>query len=103
MCAKLSAPVRASRRDEMIVARRFIAGKTCHSCLLVPLGTTDQLKPALTPSAVPMGLDGLYWSCILDPAMNRRATLRGSYGTITAVKLTPMGGAGPLAWSQHAS
>jgi hypothetical protein len=44
MCANLSATVRSSRRDEMIVARRFIAGKACHSCLLVQ---RPNLEPAL--------------------------------------------------------
>ena len=57
---------------------------------LVPLGTTDRLTPAITSSAVPMGLNDLYWSRILYPAMNHRATLRGSYGTIPALKLTLM-------------
>ena len=42
-----------------------------------------------------MGLNDLYWSRILYPAMNHRATLRGSYGTIPALKLTPMPWRGP--------
>src|SRR5271157_3478186 len=74
----------------MIVARRFIAGKAVSLKFLVPSGTTDRLTLAIAPSAVPMGLNGLYWSRILYPAMNHRATFRGSYGTITALNLTPM-------------
>ena len=50
---------------------------------------------ALILSAVPLGLNGLYWSCIIYPAMNHRATLRGSYGTIPALKLRPMPWRGP--------
>jgi len=45
---------------------------------------------AIVSSAVPMGLNDLYWSRILYPAMNHRAIFRGSYGTIHALKLAPM-------------
>ncbi len=48
---------------------------------------TDVLTPAIASSAVPLGLNDLYWSRIVYPAMNRRAILRGSYGTIPALKL----------------
>ena len=74
----------------MIVARRFIAGKADHIEFLVPVGTTDRLKLAITFSVVPLGLKALYWSRILYPAINHRATFRGSYGTMTGLKLTPV-------------
>ena len=40
---------------------------------LVPSGTTDRLTLAITFSAVPLGLNVLYWSRILYPAINHRA------------------------------
>ena len=45
---------------------------------------------AIVSSVVPMGLNDLYWSRILYPAMNHRAIFRGSYVTIHALKLAPM-------------
>jgi hypothetical protein len=54
------------------------------------LTTSYPFASALTLSVVPLGLNGLYSSCILYPAMNRRATFKGSYGTIAALKLAHM-------------
>jgi len=48
------------------------------------------LTPTITPSTDPLGLKALYWSLILYPTINQQAALKGSYGTITALKLMPI-------------